>query len=409
MRADIDRLMAARGLDALVIAGGEGHNMARYYLSSGVHVTGGLIIKLQDEAPVLIVNAMETDEAAKSGLKVYSMYDMDWVDIFEKAEKDPTKATVAYWGNCLQKLGITSGKIGIYGTGDINYYVELIRLLDKTYPQYQFVGEMGTTLLDAATLTKDRDELARIQSVAARTVEVQQAVWDYISGHRADGDTVVKQDGAPLTIGDVRRFVLAALMERGLEDIGLIFAQGRDSGVPHSRGENSMALKLGQAIVFDLFPREIGGGYFHDTTRTWCIGYAPDDVREVYNTVMEAFDIAVEAYGLGKKTQLMQNAVLDYFEGKGHPTSRSKPGTTDGYVHTLGHGVGLRIHENPKISHHSDEDVFQVGNVITIEPGLYYPDKGYGVRVEDTFYVAEDGQLISLTDFRKDLVLPLRN
>jgi Xaa-Pro aminopeptidase len=124
---------------------------------------------------------------------------------------------------------------------------------------------------------------------------------------------------------------------------------------------------------------------------------------------MNAFDIAIETYGLGKPAHLVQEAVLDYFEGEGHATSRSQPDTTSGYVHGLGHGIGLNIHENPRMSHLSKEDVFQVGNVITIEPGIYYPDKGYGVRIEDACYVAEDGSLVTLTDFHKELVLPLRS
>lgn len=169
-----------------------------------------------------------------------------------------------------------------------------------------------------------------------------------------------------------------------------------------------MPLKLGETIVFDLFPFEAGGGYYHDMTRTWCIGYAPDEVREVYEQVMTAFDIAFEVYGLGKPTHFMQEAVLDYFESRGFPTLRSHPGTQEGYVHGLGHHIGLDVHEHPYFHHYMKDYPFQVGNVITIEPGLYSPQKGYGVRVEDTCYVDERGQLISLTNVPKDLVLPLR-
>jgi len=124
--------------------------------------------------------------------------------------------------------------------------------------------------------------------------------------------------------------------------------------------------------------------------------------------VMEAFDVAVEAFGVGKHTHLMQEAVQYYLERKQHPTARSHPGTTEGYVHGLGHGLGLQVHESPSINHTNKTDKFEVGNVITIEPGLYYPDRGYGIRIEDTFYISEQGELISLTPFRKDLILPLQ-
>jgi Xaa-Pro aminopeptidase len=75
----------------------------------------------------------------------------------------------------------------------------------------------------------------------------------------------------------------------------------------------------------------------------------------------------------------------------------------------LGHGVGLNIHEFPRLHHLSKEDIAQIGNFITIEPGLYYPEDGFGVRVEDSFIVNENGELVSITPFRKDLVLPLKS
>jgi Xaa-Pro aminopeptidase len=263
------------------------------------------------------------------------------------------------------------------------------------------------TLFDEAYLTKDADEIARLKAIGIHTAEVLRETWDFIAAHRAEGDTVVNSAGEPLRIGDVKRFVRRALLDRELEDTGMIFAQGRDGGFPHSRGEAEQALRLGQAIVFDLFPRELGGGYFHDCTRTWCIGYAPPEVQGAYDDVMEAFEMAVEIIRPGMETKTPQEAVQAHFEAKGHPTTRSHPGTNEGYVHSLGHGVGMNIHERPSLSHLS-RDVFAVGNVLTIEPGLYYPDRGYGVRVEDSFYLSPDDGLVSLTPFHRDLVIPLR-
>ena len=257
-------------------------------------------------------------------------------------------------------------------------------------------------------LTKDADEIARIRSVAERTNAVMELAWEQISSLRPDGDFLLDESGRRATIGDIKDLVRRELMARGLEDTNMILAQGRDAGFPHSRGEADAPLRLGQAIVFDLFPRELGGGYHHDMTRTWCIGQAPAAVQRDYETVMEAFDIAVETFGLNKPTHLMQEAVLDHFEGVGHPTIRSEPKTMEGYVHSLGHGVGIEIHEGPSISHLRRDDVFQIGNILTIEPGLYYPELGYGLRVEDMFVVDESGQLVSLSPFRKDLVIPLK-
>ena len=407
MKSDIDALMQKRDLDALMVLGGEGYNVVRDYMSNGAHITGGIIVKKQGEQHRLIVNGMEIEEAKKSGLPCKTMSEMGYATLLKEL-KDPMKAQIAFLGKCLEDAGVTSGTIGIYGTGAINVYMEIVEMLRAEFSQYTFKGETGVTLFDEAMLTKDSDEIARIESVAERTVEVLEATWDFIAGHGADGETIVGDNGEPLCIGDVRAFIRMELLRRGLEDTGMIFAQGRDAGFPHSRGEDDMPLQKGQSIVFDLFPREIGGGFHHDVTRTWCIGYAPAEVQGIYDDVMEAFDIAIEQYGLEKPTHIMQEAVQDSFEAKGHPTSRSEPGTDVGYVHSLGHGVGLQIHERPSISHQRKEDIFQKGNFITIEPGLYYPERGLGVRVEDSFIVTESGELKSLTNFRKDLVLPLK-
>ncbi len=408
MKSDLDRLMAARDLAAIFVTGDGHDNAPRAYLTNGAHISGGLVIKKRGSAPVMIVNPMEIEEAAKSGLTAYTYNDFGYADLIAQAEGNRSKAEVALWGRCLERFEIPPGRIGLYGVGSLHHYQAFVPLVQAGNPGYEFVGEIGLTLFDEAYTTKDADEIRRIRDVAAATNAVWQATWDYLAGHRAEGETVVKPDGSPLTIGDVRRYIRRTLLDHDLEDTGLIFAQGRDAGFPHSRGDNNMALQVGQSIVFDLFPRTVGGGYHHDSTRTWCIGYAPEAVQQAYADVMAAFQAALDAYAEpGQPAHTLQDAVLDVFESRGHPTPRSQPGSSVGYVHSLGHGVGLNIHERPSLHHLVTTDLLQIGNLLTIEPGLYYPERGFGVRVEDTFIIDETGALVSLTTFRKDLVLPL--
>lgn len=409
MRADLDRLMAERGLEAIIVGGGEQYSDARDYLSSGAHITSGLIVKRRDHAPLLVVSGMELEEARKSGLECLTYAELGLYDLLQETD-DRLLAEARLWGRALARVGLGQGRVGLYGTDAIHHTLALYKRLCAELPQYDFIGDDNKiSLFQAAFLTKDADEMARIRSVAQRTDEVLRATWDFIAGHRAaDDGRVVDAQGQALTIGQVKAFVRAALLARSLEDTGMIFAQGRDAGFPHSRGQDDQALMVGQSIVFDLFPRELGGGYHHDVTRTWCINFAPTAVQQAYDQVMQAFDRALEAYGLDKPTHWLQEVVLDAFEAQGHPTLRTNPKTMCGYVHSLGHGLGLNVHERPSITHLRKDDVFQVGNLITIEPGLYYPEDGYGVRVEDTMFVGEDGQLLSLTPFPKDLILPLR-
>lgn len=407
MKSDLDRLMGERDLDAFVVTGGEEFNAIRFYMSNGALITHGSIFKARDQEALLVCSRMELEEAQKSGLTVRTDAELGFHERLAAAEGDSYKATAQLWADVLLEMGLDRGRVGLYGAWQINKTIKLLEVLGEHIPQYQFVAEGKNTLFEEAMLTKDQQEIDRLKSVAERANSVMESAWEYIAGLDVEGEFLVDESGRRVTIGDIKGLVRRDLMTRGLEDTNTIFAQGRDAGFPHSRGEPDMPLKVGQAIVFDLFPREQGGGYHHDMTRTWCIGYAPPEVQEAYDTVMEAFDISVESFGLNKPTHLMQEAVLDHYEGKGHPTIRSDPRTMEGYIHTLGHGVGIDIHESPSISHTRRDDVFQIGNVLTIEPGLYYPDRGYGVRVEDLFVIDESGALVSLSSFRKDLVIPL--
>ena len=408
MKADIDRLMRERKLEAFIVFGGEEFNTARYYLSHGAHITHGSIVKARDGEMLLVCSRIELAEARKSGLAVKTDAELGWNERLKEAENDGVKASARFFGDLLEEVGVAAGRVGLYGAWQVNKTIALYEQL-KALSQYEFVAEKSPTVIEAAMLTKDAAEIAKLKSVAERANQAMGAAWDFIASLRRDGDFVRDESGRRVTIGDVKALVRRELMARGLEDTGMIFAQGRDAGYPHSRGEADMPLQVGRAIVFDLFPRELGGGYHHDMTRTWCIGHAPDEVRSAYEQVMQAFDIAVEAYGLNKPAHLMQEAVQDHFERLGHASSRSDSKAMTGYMHSLGHGVGIDIHEKPSISHLARKDIFEIGNVLTIEPGLYYPERGYGVRVEDLFIIDEKGELISLTPFRKDLVIRLRD
>jgi len=408
MKSELDGLMRQRGLDAIVIWVDDFQSAPFDYLTGGAHVTRGLLIRRADAPAVLYASSMETEEAARSGLEVH-IYNGPELAALVSETGDAALAAAHWWGEVQRRCGITTGTVGLYGSGDIAFMLTRAAQLREICPEITFVGEpdLNLPLFSVLYETKDADELLRLRSVAARTDQVLQATWDFIASHHAEGDRVVSTDGEPLTIGAVKRFVRRTLLDYDLEDTGMIFAQGRDAGFPHSRGEADMELRTGQSIIFDLFPREIGGGYFHDVTRTWSIGHASEQVQQAYEQVLEAFDIAQEFIRPGMPASAPQNAVLDYFERRGHQSLRSHPGTQQGYVHSLGHGIGLTIHESPGMSHVS-KDTLRAGNVITIEPGLYYPEEGFGVRVEDACYIDDAGTLIPLTTFRKDLVLPLQ-
>jgi Xaa-Pro aminopeptidase len=112
---------------------------------------------------------------------------------------------------------------------------------------------------------------------------------------------------------------------------------------------------------------------------------------------------------MGKPFKDYQQMTCEQFSAQGHPTIMEDPQTQRGYVHSLGHGIGLNIHERPWSGISSDEkDCLVPGSVFTIEPGLYYPEKGMGVRLENSLWVRPDGEIELLAEYPMDLVLPVK-
>lgn len=409
MKSDLDRLMSERAIDALLILPGENEDPYRTYLSNGAQHSG-LVLKRCGQLPVLIVNSMERDEAARSGLPVYVYDDFGHSELLRTYQDDRDAITTTWYSRIFDEFGV-AGRIGLYGVSDLNHALRVVRILEKALSdRIHFVTEeVRDTIFDRAYETKDPAELTRLRDVARRTSAVACATRDWLASHRAAEGLLVQRDGQPLRIGAVKRHVRGLLFAEGLVDSeGMIFAQGRDAAVPHSKGADDEPLRLGTPIVFDLFPRE-PGGYFHDMTRTWCLDYAPPEVQTIYETVMEAFRRAQAMCAPGISTSAVQRMVCEFFEAAGHPTVLHTPATTDGYTHSLAHGVGLNVHEAPYFPTFSDRYTLQAGNVFTIEPGLYYAGRGLGVRIEDTVYLNEAGQLEILTAVPYDLIIHLES
>ncbi|MCC7205661.1 MAG: aminopeptidase P family protein [Anaerolineae bacterium] len=411
MRAHIDRLMADNGLDAIVVLGDETPNTFRNYLA-GRSTGSGIIVKKRGEQAVYIVNPMEIDEAAKSGLKVVTPYDLGAADIYRAYRDDPDAMRRALALNTFEKLAI-KGRVAFYGAGEVHTLLPFILAIQDSMLDVELViGGEAATIFDRMYETKDEDEVKAMKRAADLACQVVRRTRDFLTGHFASGakfgSPVVDAAGNPLTIGAVKRFIRLATAELGLDDPeGAIFAQGRDAGMPHSKGEEDDVLQVGRAIVFDYFPRLSENGYFHDMTRTWVLGRAPAEVQRAYDDVMGIFHKVMKALKVGEPGSKYQEMTLDHFEARGHPTQRSHPGTMKGYVHSLGHGLGLNVHEAPGLSVYSKAKLAP-GNVVTVEPGLYYPERGYGIRVEDTVYFDKKGKLHNLTDFPYDLALPLK-
>ena len=410
MKKDLDALMHAHELDALLVMGPGQHNADMVYLTGGGHLTSAELIKVRDGQTVLFYSPMERDEAAKSGLATRNLQDYNYKKLLEEAGGSAPKALALRYQRMLADAGIEKGRVGVYGKVSIGPVFAVLSELQALAPGLTLVGETGNNVLLKARATKEAAEIERMRRMGQITTQVVGQVADFLSSHKAKNEVLVKKDGQPLTIADVKSKINLWLVEKGAENPeGTIFAIGRDAGVPHSSGSPDDTLKLGQTIVFDIFPCEQGGGYYYDFTRTWCLGYAPDRAASLYDDVYSAYKQIMSELKADMPCVDYDKRVSRIFEQQGHATIESNPDTQEGYVHSLGHGLGLNVHEAPWFRSTADADNrLEPGVVVTIEPGLYYPDHGLGCRLEDTVWVRPDGAMEILAEYPLDLILPVK-
>jgi Xaa-Pro aminopeptidase len=410
MKKDIDSLMGANDVDALLVTGSAQHNPAMVYLTGGAHLTKADLIKKRGHDPVLFYNSMERDEAANTGLETRNLGDYRLHELRRQMDGDLLLATVERYRRMFSDVGVTSGRVAIYGKIESGEAYALFTALQGSLPGITFVGEFENSVLLSAMSTKDEDEVKRIRSMGQKTIEVVDMVADFLTSRRVQDQFLIKSDGSPLTIGDVKKRINLWLAEQSAENPeGTIFAMGYDSGVPHSSGTNSDQLQLGKTIVFDIFPCEAGGGYFYDFTRTWCLGYAPEEAQVLYDDVLAVYKQVMGALQAGTPCMEYQQQTCELFEARGHTTIMSDSQTQQGYVHSIGHGLGLHVHERPSFRNSSGEgDRLEPGVVVTIEPGLYYPQRDMGVRLEDTVWVRPNGEVEVLVEYPLDLVLHMK-
>ncbi len=370
--------MRSRNLSALIVPLHESMHSAFRWIARGAKLTKGYAVKVAGRAPVLVAYPMERDEAAASGLETRLVHDFDFDRIFRTAA-NPAVAYGEFFDIVLRELG-ASDSVAFFGNVPAYLYIGISEELAAR----KWRVRCDTDLVQLARKRKDAHEIDAIRSVGARTEEVVEGIRALLRDC---------ERGKPLLIGDIKRFVTWEITRLGLvEDHETIVSQGRDAGVPHSRGDANAHVRASVPLVVDIFPADRQTGYFFDLTRTFCIGEIPDELRRVHAQVEEAFLRARDAMRPGTAASSYQALVCDFFESHGHATTRSNPATLHGYVHSLGHGVGLDIHEKPSFAlQPANRDEVETGDVLTIEPGLYYPDRDIGVRIEDTFVVRENG------------------
>jgi len=412
MRADLDRLMKEDNLDALWVMGAMKHNADMVYFT-GVHEVNQVdLFKRIGKAPVIyhFVN-MEREEAEKAGLETHSYDEEKPLDVYLKTHQNNVEQAVVHrLKDVMAEIGLGKGRIAVSGCTKVESALSLIDQLRKLLPEVDFVFYPSNSPILHARLTKEPDEAERIRRMAKLTVTVVDRVAKYLSSQDIVDNHLVNEHNQPIRIRDIKGLINLWIAELGAENPEeTIFAIGRDAGIPHSNGNPNDLLELGKPIVFDIFPCEKGGGYFYDFTRTWCLGYADDETTRLHQEVLKVYHTIINELKVNKPLKDYQIRTCQLFSEMGHQTVADKFNLTEGYVHSVSHGLGLDVHENPFSGFTaSDHDILIPGVVFSVEPGLYYPSKGTGVRIEDSVYLNPDGKFEILADYPYDLVLPVK-
>jgi Xaa-Pro aminopeptidase len=201
-------------------------------------------------------------------------------------------------------------------------------------------------------------------------------------------------NGEPVTSEWIKKLINVQLMESECVAQHTIVAGGDQACDPHNEG--SGPLPADRSIIFDVFPRSAQTRYFADMSRTVVKGRPSAELKKLYQIVKDAQEEAITKIHDGADGAKIHQGICDRFEAAGYRTGVVN-GRMQGYFHGTGHGVGLDIHEAPRIS--KTGSLLQEGHIVTVEPGLYYPGLG-AIRIEDMVLVTKDG-CRDLTNFPK--------
>ncbi len=233
-------------------------------------------------------------------------------------------------------------------------------------------------------ILKTKEEKEAIKFALKQTGKAIQKAYELLKESKIKGNKILYQQKV-LTSEKLRSVIDQYLLENNCLAQNTIVAGGEQGVDPHNRG--SGVIPANQTIVMDVFPRSIKSRYHADMTRTVIKGNPTPEIKKIWMAVKEAQERAIDQIKDGINGQKIHEGILNYFESKGFKSGKIN-GRMQGFFHGTGHGLGLDIHEPPRIS--KTAEVLKEGMVVTVEPGLYYAGIG-GVRIEDVVYVTQKG------------------
>ncbi|MBA2534035.1 MAG: aminopeptidase P family protein [Rubrobacter sp.] len=379
----------------LLVIGAPEHDADAYHLSGFLAPDAVICLRVAGKT-YLAVSSLEFGRAEKEA-PVDRLISHDELGIVGLARelKSGARAYAAAVANILDELGALGSPVTVPPDFGVVYADELRARGVTITPERK--------LFDGLRRAKTEREISHIQKTqSAVEAACAHAVGILEEASVADGGTL-EWRGETLTSEGLRGEIDVELLRRGCSADGTIVAGGPQGADPHERGHGP--IKAGESIIVDIFPVDLSTRYYSDMTRTFVKGEPNEGLQEMYDAVLKSQEAALSMVKAGVNGKDVHNKVAEVLHEAGYKTNvhdqeKGKP-LTEGFFHGTGHGVGLEIHEAPRVSLADDELI--PGDVISIEPGVYDPKIG-GVRIEDLVVVTEDG-CRNLTEFPKRFVL----
>lgn len=372
--AELGHLIQDQGWAGLLVLAADGREPDSCRWTRGRHLGLNLVwVDISGNSRLVYFTDMERDEATATGVECLGPADLGLTEL--RRETKSTGELIARTAMRLwRELELVSGPVGLGGRLAVGDSVDVIRAL--TTRDWQPVS--GGKLLRQWRRRKLDFEVVDARRAARATTEAFLRLADRL--RRAERE--------PVSVADLRRTVARHFAQHGLDQPhGNIVATGPAAAVPHSAGDDEALVEPGQTLVVDLYPRSL---VYADCSRTFCLPPIPQPVADAHAAVHGALEAGCRGAVAGAKVSVAVDAALSVIEDAGFQTTRIDALTQRGMVHSLGHGVGYELHELPNLRPPSSGE-FAAGDLITVEPGLYDPQAGWGIRLEDVLLLDEHG------------------
>lgn len=329
---------------------------------------------------------------------------------FTRAKIQAKNCRVLNYESCFEKLGTRSMAAVIKRLMAERHYRKALEVHPLTPIKVVEDLRKEGIVLRMGTLPWYEDRIAKTKEEVGYILEVQGYVEEVLglALKRLERAIVrqgfIMEKGKRLTSEEMRSFIELELFKRGCASWDTIVSSGVESAIPHHVGTGPLCANT--PIVFDIFPYSRKTGYFSDMTRTVVKGEPPPVFVRMYKAVLEGQELGIAMVREGVDGKDIHTAIKKKFSEKGFETDFVKG---SGFTHGTGHGLGLLCHESLGRGRINTQSyILPEGFVVSVEPGLYYPDKKIGVRIEDLVQVTKTGcrKLTRFPKQLKDIIIP---